>query len=105
MDVLPWPNGYGFTGHEVWWRYVHSQSERERLDHLMGLALLDKTVSERLVTERDPGLFTAFHLSEHTQHWLMNTSAATLKELAQAIVGGGQAAGLASTEKYVPDPY
>ena len=41
MDVLPWPSGYGFNGGDAWWQHTLSQSERERLDDLLGLALLD----------------------------------------------------------------
>jgi hypothetical protein len=86
MDVLPWPGGYGFAGHSTWWQHVLSQSERERLDNLIGLALLDNEVCERLVTKRDRALLSAFGLSEQTQDWLKNITASTLKELAQAIV-------------------
>lgn len=86
MDVLPWPSGYGFNGHGTWWQHVLSQNERERLDNLIGLALLDNDVCERLVTKRDRALLSAFGLSEQTQNWLKNIAASTLKELAQAIV-------------------
>jgi hypothetical protein len=86
MDVLPWPTGYGFDGHRMWWQHVLSQNERERLDNLIGLALLDNEVCERLVTRRDRTLLSAFGLSEQTQDWLKNVAASTLKEFAQAIV-------------------
>jgi len=86
MDVLPWPQGYGFTGGETWWRHVLSQSERERLDNLIGLALLDNNICEQLVTKRDPALLSRFGLSEQAQKWLMGIQASTLKDLAQAIV-------------------
>ena len=86
MDVLPWPNGYGFTGGDVWWQHTLSQSERERLDDLLGLALLDKNVCEQLVVKRDPSLLGAFDLSEDTQRWLAGIKASTLKELAQAVL-------------------
>jgi len=96
MDVLPWPNGYGFTGHDTWWHHVLSQSERERLDNLIGLALLDTKVCERLVTQRDSSLFSTFDLSDRTQDWLKSIQATTLKELAQAIVGQTKAASAAA---------
>ncbi len=86
MDVLPWPSGYGFTGGDSWWRHVFSQSERERLDNLIGLALLDNQVCEQLVTKRDPTLLSVFGLSKQTQDWLKSLQAGTLKELAQLIV-------------------
>lgn len=86
MDVLPWPSGYGFNGHGMWWQHILSQNERERLDSLIGLALLDSDVCERLVTKRDRALLSAFGLSDQTQNWLKNIAASTLKELAQAIV-------------------
>jgi hypothetical protein len=86
MDVLPWPGGYGFAGRDNWWRHVFSQSERERLDNLIGLALLDNQVCEQLVTKRDPALLSVFGLSKQTQDWLKGLQASTLKELAQLIV-------------------
>lgn len=86
MDVLPWPDGSGFAGGDSWWHLVLSQSECDRLNNLVGLALLDGDVCERLVTKRDSALLTAFGLSERTQDWLRGINATTLKELAQAIV-------------------
>ncbi|MHB8628026.1 MAG: hypothetical protein ACYDEO_17700 [Aggregatilineales bacterium] len=90
MDVLPWPNGCGFSGGDSWWRHVLSQSERERLDNLIGLALLDKGVCEQLVTKCDPALLSTFGLSERTQDWLKSIGATTLRELAEAIVAATQ---------------
>ena len=86
MNVLPWPEGSRFVGGEIWLHFVLSQTERERLDSLVGLALLDNSVCECLVTKRDPALFAALGLSERTQNWLSGINAATLKELAEAII-------------------
>lgn len=86
MDVLPWPKGYGFTGGHAWWGHILSQTERERLDNLIGLALLDNKVCEQLVTKRDRTLLSTFGLSEETQEWISRITASTLKDLAQAIV-------------------
>lgn len=86
MDVLPWPSGYGFNGADAWWQHTLKQSERERLDDLLGLALLDNTICEQLVVKRDPSLLRTFDLSEDTQRWLVGIQASTLKEFAQAIV-------------------
>ncbi len=86
MDVLPWPTGYGFTGGDTWWRHLFHQSERERLDNLIGLALLDPEICERLVNKRDPSLLSTFGLSKQMQDWLKSLNASTLKELAQLIV-------------------
>ncbi len=86
MDVLPWPDGYGFRGADAWWQSVLSQNERERLDDLLGLALLDKDLCEQLVLKRDTSLLAAFGLSENTQQWFSRIKASTLKELAQAIL-------------------
>jgi hypothetical protein len=85
MDVLPWPSGYGFSGADAWWQHTLSQNERDRLDDLLGLALLDKDVCEQLVAKRDASLLSAFGLSEDTQRWLTSIKASTLKELAQAV--------------------
>ncbi len=86
MDVLPWPNGYGFDGGNTWWQYTLMQSERERLDDLLGLALLDGSVCEQLVVHRDPSLFAAFDLSEDTRRWLTAIKANTLADLAKAVL-------------------
>jgi hypothetical protein len=86
MDVSPWPHGHGFAGKELWWEYVMSQEEKGRLDQLMGIALLDEEVCDRLVNQRDHSLFSAFGLSDETQKWLKTVKANSLVELAQAIV-------------------
>lgn len=86
MDVLPWPDGCGFSGGDEWWQHTLSQSERDRLDNLLGIALLDHDVCEQLVSKRDPSLFGAFDFSEETRRWLSTVKASTLKEFAQAIV-------------------
>ncbi len=84
-DVRPWPSGCGFAD-DVWRQHSPSQSERERLDNLMGLALLDQSVRDRLLVKRDPALLDAFDLSEDTRRRLAAVQAGSLKELAQAIV-------------------
>lgn len=67
------------------------KEEKRRLDNLMGTALLDTTVHNRLVYERDSSLFAAFGLSKETQNWLRTVEANSLTELAQAIVARSQA--------------
>jgi len=86
MDVSPWPQGNGFTGGKAWWDYVLSKGEKQRLDNLMGLALLDENIQVRLLKERDSSLLMAFGLSDETQHWLRGVKATSLVELAQAII-------------------
>lgn len=86
MDVSPWPTGHGFEGASIWWEGMTRKDEMQRLDNLMGVALLDEDVRHRLVKERDTSLLAAFGLSKETQAWLREVKAATLAELAQAIV-------------------
>ncbi len=86
MDVSPWPEGYGFKGSDTWWDYVLSKEEKQRLDNLMGVALLDQEICERLLQKKDHSLLAAFGLSEQTQAWLHDVQAGSLAELAQAIV-------------------
>jgi hypothetical protein len=85
-DISPWPNGRGFAGAETWWRNVVSKQEKQRLDYLLGVALLDREICDRLVKERDESLLKAFGLSEATRGWLHLLKVNTLDELAQAIV-------------------
>jgi len=66
------------------------KEEKQRLDSLMGTALLDETVRHRLVRERDTSLLSAFGLSKETQLWLRSIEAGSLTELAQAIVARSQ---------------
>jgi hypothetical protein len=85
MDVSPWPKGKGFSGSSVWWEYVLSKTEVQRLESLIGMALLDQSVCERLVNVRDDALLEAFDLSHETREWLRMIKASTLSELAEAI--------------------
>lgn len=63
-----------------------AQTEGEQLDQLVGLALLDSSVCNRLIVQRDPSLLDAFNLTDDTRQWLATVQAGTLEELAQAIV-------------------
>jgi hypothetical protein len=90
LDISPWPEGHGFEGNDEWWDHVMRQDEAHRLDKLMGAALLDPDIQDRLVNQRDASLFTAFGLSQKTQQWLCQIRAQTLIELAQAIVNKTQ---------------
>ncbi len=90
MDVSPWPNGRGFTGADVWWDYVLSKDEQCRLENLLGVALLNGDVRERLLHSHDNSLLAAFGLSQETQAWLCSVKASSLAELAQAIVSQRQ---------------
>jgi hypothetical protein len=87
MDVLPWPAGRGFRGADAWWDYVLTKDERQRLDQLLGLALLDQNICKRLL-DHDKSLSGKFGLSESTQSWLETIPAQSLTELAEAIVAG-----------------
>ena len=86
MDIAPWPRGRGFQGGPEWWDYVLSKEEKQRLDNLMGIALLDTDVRARLLEDRDESLLTAFGLSEEMRARMQSVSATTLVELAQALV-------------------
>lgn len=88
MDVLPFPDGYGFQGAQEWWDSLRGQKERQRLDKLVGLALLDEGMCRRLVADRDPALMNAFGLSAETQSWLRSIQANNLTEFAQAVMAG-----------------
>ncbi len=86
MDVLPAPTDYAFTDADISWQHPLPQSEREQLDSLMGLALLDNNVRERLIVQHDPALLDAFDLPDDTRRELSRIQADTLKEFAQAVV-------------------
>lgn len=80
FDMQPRSNG------DVWRQHTLGQSERDRLDNLMGQALVDQRVHDRLLVQHDLSLLDDFDLSDDTRHWLSGVRASTLKEFAQAIV-------------------
>ena len=63
-----------------------SNSERESLENLLGMALLDHDIQDQLIVQRDPSLLDHFGLSDETRSWLTAVPARNLKELAQAIL-------------------
>lgn len=85
MDVSPWPQGHGFAGASTWWDHIHEQNEQKRLDSLMGVALLDAEICERLLSGSDDTLMTAFEISAETQSRLRSVQATNLTDLAQAL--------------------
>jgi hypothetical protein len=85
MELSPWTHEKSFSGNKVWWDYVMSKSEHQRLESLIGMALLDETVCARLVKNHDDSLLSAFGLSRETVEWLKVVKAGTLLELAEAI--------------------
>ncbi|MEO8608063.1 MAG: hypothetical protein ABI690_09290 [Chloroflexota bacterium] len=85
MDISPWPQGHGFAGGKQWWEHMSEQNEQKRLDNLMGVALLDSEVCERLLSGSDDTLMSAFGISAETQHRLKSAQASSLTDLAQAL--------------------
>jgi hypothetical protein len=62
---------------------VFSREDLRRIDQLMGEALLDECLRQRLV--QDPSLFFEYGLSEGANFWLQGLRVNSLTELAQAI--------------------
>ena len=85
MDVVPFPSGQGFTGRNAWWEYIRSQSQRDRLDLLMAVALMNEQVGYALLNH-DPTLFNIFEFSLETVAVLIEIKADTLEAFAQALV-------------------
>lgn len=85
-DLFPWPTApkavFADRALEGHWL---NKEERERLDTLLGAALVNSDVRQRLLRDRDLSLFRAFSLSEETQTWLCGIKVTSLTELAQAI--------------------
>jgi hypothetical protein len=63
-----------------------TRTERASIDTLLGTALVDQAVSERLVQKRDTAFLTANGLSLPVQRWLKNLSANSIAEIAQAVI-------------------
>jgi hypothetical protein len=85
MDIFPFPGGRGFSGAKAWWTHVLSLEEKRRLNNLMGIALLDTSIRQRLIDDRDPALYDAFGLSDETKSWLQDVSVTSLDELASIL--------------------
>jgi hypothetical protein len=90
LDITSWSGKRGFSGADEWWNYVRNQDERRRLDNLLGVALLDEKVRDRLVNARDEALLTAFGLSESTKWWLVTLRANSLADIAKEIAANFQ---------------
>jgi len=84
VDV--WPNSLAFGNADVWEAPALTQTEGDQLDQLVGLALLDSSVADRLVVQRDPALLDTFNLTNDTRQWLSELRVGSLEELAQAIL-------------------
>ncbi len=60
--------------------------QMRRLDQLFGAALLDDSIRQRLVSQRDDTLLADFGLSSDLQSRLSNIPASSLVELAQGLL-------------------
>ena len=60
--------------------------EREKLDRLVGAAMLDSAVYKRLISEQDSALFDEYELSRASRDLICTIDASSLTELAEAIV-------------------
>lgn len=85
MDIFPWPDGHGFIGAQAWWQHLLTQDDEQKLDFLIGIALLSQEV-EVLLLARDKTLLTALQFSETTTAWLQEIIVTSIDELAIAIV-------------------
>ena len=74
-----------FKHTEIWHGFLLSLEEKHRIDSLMGTALMDDTVCDLLVNQRDTSIMTSYGLSLETQNWLQSIDASSLEELAQEI--------------------
>jgi hypothetical protein len=85
MDVIPWPNGQGFQGGTLWWEYVLTLNEHERLDCLMTAALLSVEICDMLLN-REQDLLQAFSFSPEMLSRLSKIQVNTLDEFAEALL-------------------
>ena len=74
-----------FQRSEIWRGFLITAEEKRCIDNLMGSALLDESLCDLLVNQRDTSLMASFGLSLDTQRWLRSIEAASLEELAQEI--------------------
>jgi len=66
-------------------RFV-TTDELQKVDRLLGAALVSEDVRKRLLEQRDTALFGEYLLTPETQAWLHTIPALSLKEFAEAVV-------------------
>lgn len=74
-----------FSRSNVWRGFLLTSDEKRSIERLMGSALLDESLRDLLVNQRDTSLMASFGLSRDTQNWLQSIPASSLEELAQEI--------------------
>jgi hypothetical protein len=85
MDVFPWDRGQGFINADLWWRYVGSRSEAERLELLIMTALINVEVARRLL-RHDPALYARFGLSENFRRRHLPIHARSLETFTEQLI-------------------
>jgi hypothetical protein len=60
--------------------------ELQKVDRLLGAALVSADVRKRLLEQRDSALFGEYMLTPETQAWLNAIPAISLQEFAEAVV-------------------
>lgn len=70
---------------QTWQGYLLSDDERRLINALVGQALLDPVFCERLLTERDAGLFSEFGFRTEIVSWLCSIEVTSLSEFAAAV--------------------
>lgn len=68
------------------WRHAIPQHEMQKLDVLMGEALLSESLRQRLLVEKDESLFEQYGLSTQIRQMLRTITSTSLTELAQTIL-------------------
>lgn len=65
---------------------MFSQQELLKLNQLVGAALTNRSICQRLVSQRDATLQSDFNLATETWHYIASIKVASLEEFCQAIV-------------------
>lgn len=86
IDVYPWPDGLGFKGADEWWSYVRQQTESDKLDLLVTMALMSSSICERLLVH-DQDLLRRLEFSSPTLERLSTIQATSIEEFAAALIG------------------
>lgn len=90
LDTGAWTGQPGFNGSDEYKTFVRNKDEGSRLNHLLGMALLDADIRYRLVDVRDESLLTSFGLSEATKKWITAIQANTLADIASEVAANYQ---------------
>lgn len=82
MNANPWPD----SGAESWHEDVRGRCKMDRIHALITAALLDEDIQQGVLQSDDKALFEKFGLGDDVRRWFQSLEAASIEEIAQAVM-------------------